>query len=294
MRSFLLRDTRADAAAAPARMFYRHRLPVRIMHWINAICFFLMLMSGLGIFNAHPHLYWGRESDFDNPLLSITSHTGPDGEPHGVTWIGEHSFNTDGVLGASRVNQNGEPVARAFPSWATIPGPQALATARNWHLFFAWVLVANGIAYVAFSLFSGHVRRDLVPSPAELRGIGPSIRDHLRLRHAEGEAARRYNVLQNLTYLVVIFGVLPLLVLAGLAMSPRLDTLFGGGWVDLLGGRQSARTLHFVAAFSLVAFVAVHLFEVVVTGLWNNLRSMITGNYQLPADGHPDRHKAAP
>jgi thiosulfate reductase cytochrome b subunit len=77
-------------------------------------------------------------------------------------------------------------------------------------------------------------------------------------------------------------------------MSPRLDTLFGAGWVDLLGGRQSARTLHFVAAFSLVAFVAVHLFEVAVTGLWNNLRSMITGNYQLPAEAPPDRKKAAP
>jgi thiosulfate reductase cytochrome b subunit len=268
---------------SPDRLwFYRHRLPVRVMHWINAVCFFLMLMSGLGIFNAHPNLYWGRESDFAAPLLSITAEPGAKGEPRGVTMIDEHRFDTDGVLGASRVGT--EKVARAFPAWATIPGPQYLATARNWHLFFAWVFVINGIAYIAYSLASRHVWRDLVPTRRELRGIGASIEAHLMLRHAHGETARRYNVLQNLTYLLVIFVLLPLIVVCGLAMSPRMDTLFGAGWVDLLGGRQSARTLHFVAAFGLLAFLAVHLFEVVVTGLWNNLRSMITGDYLLPPD----------
>jgi thiosulfate reductase cytochrome b subunit len=262
---------------------YRHRLPVRIMHWTNVLSFFLMLMSGLGIFNAHPQLYWGRDSQFDAPLLAIRAEPGPQGEPRGVTRIGGHRFNTDGVLGASRVKDDARPSARAFPSWATIPGRQSLATARNWHLFFAWVFVLNGLAYVAYTIGSGHLRRDLVPSGAELRGIGGSLKDHLRLRHPHGEAARRYNVLQNLAYLAVIFVVLPLIVIAGLGMSPRIDTLFGG-WVDLLGGRQSARTLHFVAACLLVAFVVVHVFEVIVTGLWNNLRSMITGYYRLPSE----------
>lgn len=268
------------------QMFYRHRLPVRVMHWINVVCFFVMLMSGLGIFNAHPHLYWGRESDFDSPLLSITAVDGPDGMPHGVTQVGEHAFSTDGVLGASKVG--GQKTERAFPAWATIPGPQYLATARNWHLFFAWVFVINGIAYIGYAIASGHLRRDLVPTRPELRGIGASLREHLLLRHPGGAAARRYNVLQNLTYLLVIFVLLPLVVVAGLAMSPHMDALFGAGWVDWLGGRQSARTLHFIAAFSLLAFVLVHVFEVIVTGLWNNLRSMVTGNYRLP----PDQHEA--
>ncbi|MCS0809263.1 cytochrome b/b6 domain-containing protein [Massilia agilis] len=266
---------------------YRHRLPVRIMHWTNAICFFVMLMSGLGIFNAHPSLYWGRESDFDAPLLSITAERGADGQPHGMVLVGDHRFGTDGVLGASRVGGSGNKVERAFPSWATLPGPQYLATARNWHLFFAWVFVINGIAYVTYAISSGHLRRDLLPTRRELRGIGASIRDHLRLRHPHGEAARRYNVLQNLAYLFVIFVVLPLIVVAGLAMSPRIDTLVGAGWVDLLGGRQSARTLHFIAAFTLLAFLVVHLFEVAVTGLWNNLRSMVTGTYELPKEASP-------
>jgi thiosulfate reductase cytochrome b subunit len=271
-------------------MFYRHRLPIRVMHWINVISFFLMLMSGLGIFNAHPHLYWGRDSDFSAPLLSMTARPGPDGQPHGVTRIGMHVFDTDGVLGASRVEGARQQTERAFPSWATIPGQQYLATARNWHLFFAWVFVLNGLAYVAYTIFSCHLRHDLLPRKAELRGIGASIREHLLLRHPGGEAARRYNVLQNLTYLAVVFVLLPLIVLAGLGMSPRMDTLFGG-WVDLLGGRQSARTLHFAAAFLLLAFVVVHVFEVIVTGLWNNLRSMITGYYRLPEDRHEEERR---
>jgi thiosulfate reductase cytochrome b subunit len=269
-------------------LFYRHRLPIRLMHWTNVVCFFLMLMSGLGIFNAHPHLYWGKASDFDAPLLSITARPGPDGQPHGVTQIGSKVFDTDGVLGASRVEGAARQSERAFPSWATIPAQQYLATARNWHLFFAWIFVFNGIAYVAYTIFSGHLRRDLLPHKAELRGIGGSIRDHLLLRHPAGEAAKRYNVLQNLVYLAVIFVLLPLIVLAGLGMSPRLDALFGG-WVGFLGGRQSARTLHFIAAFGLLAFVAVHVFEVIVTGLWNNLRSMITGWYRLPEDVPEER-----
>ena len=296
MHRFHAQTMPVSAAAGERRLFYRHRLPIRVMHWINVISFFLMLMSGLGIFNVHPRLYWGKASDFDAPLLSISARPGPDGEPQGVTRIGRRVFTTDGVLGTSRVAGAARQEERAFPSWATIPGPQYLATARNWHLFFAWVFVLNGIAYVAYTVFSGHLRRDLVPSKTELRGIGRSLRDHLLLRHPGGEAAKRYNVLQNLSYLAVIFVLLPLIVVAGLGMSPRLDAL-SGGWVDLLGGRQSARTLHFVAAFLLLAFVLVHVFEVVVTGLWNKLRSMVTGYYRLPDDEleqHREREGRAP
>lgn len=290
MQLFYARRMPAAAVASERRLFYRHRLPIRVMHWVNALSFFLMLMSGLGIFNAHPQLYWGRASDFDVPLLSITALPGPDGAPHGMTRVGAHVFDTDGVLGASHVGGAAQKTARAFPSWATIPGPQYLATARNWHLFFAWVFVINGIAYIAFTIFSGHLRRDLLPRKAELRGIAGSIRDHLLLRHPSGEAAKRYNVLQNLSYLAVVFVLLPLIVLCGLGMSPHLDALFGG-WVDLLGGRQSARTLHFVAALCLSAFVLVHVFEVVVTGLWNNLRSMITGYYRVPEHEKENAHE---
>ena len=271
---------------AAAQRFYRHRLPVRLMHWINVLCLTVLLMSGLTIFNAHPALYWGRDSTFADPWLSLMATQAPAGTGlAGVTRIAGHNFDTTGVLGASR-NGAGETVARGFPSWATIPGAQWLSMGRHWHFFFAWLFVINGVAYVAYAVLSGHLTRDLLPTRAELRNIGRSIKDHLLFRHPSGEAAKRYNVLQNLAYLVVIFGLLPLVIIAGLAMSPRLDAVFPG-WVDLLGGRQSARTLHFLAATGLLLFVLVHLFEVIISGVWNQLRSMITGWYTVPATDAP-------
>ena len=270
------------ASRAEARRFYRHRLPVRLMHWINVVCLTILLMSGLTIFNAHPALYWGRDSSFANPWVSIGAVQAPGGSIVGVTTIAGHRFRTDGVLGASKVGDAAGQTARAFPSWATIPGPQWLSMGRHWHFFFAWLFVINGIAYVAYAIFSGHLRRDLLPTRAELRNIGNSIKDHVMFRHPTGAAAKRYNVLQNLAYLVVIFGLLPLVVFAGMAMSPRLDAVFSG-WVELLGGRQSARTLHFLAATGLLLFVLVHVFEVIISGVWNQLRSMVTGWYTVPA-----------
>ncbi len=267
---------------AEARRIYRHRLPVRLMHWINAVCLTVLLMSGLTIFNAHPHLYWGIDSDFAHPWLSIGSRSAPGGAV-GVTTIAGQSFGTDGVLGVSKLGETGERTQRAFPSWATIPGRQWLSMARHWHFFFSWLFVVNGVCYVLYAVASGHLRRDLLPTRAELRRIGASIGDHLRLRHPTGEAARRYNVLQNLAYLGVVFGLLPLVIVAGLAMSPRLNAVWPG-WIEVFGGRQGARSVHFLAAFGLLLFVAVHVFEVIVGGVWNQLRSMVTGYYVLPAD----------
>ena len=279
-------DTTANAAppeAAPAikaRRIYRHRLPVRLMHWINVVCLTILLGSGLNIFNAHPALYWGNDSVTVQPWLLLHGVNTPNG-PVGKTRFAGTDFTTTGVLGVSKVN--GETTARGFPSWATIPGPQWLAMARHWHLFFAWIFVINGIAYVLFTIFSRHLVRNLVPTRDELKNIGRSILDHIKFKHPTGDAAIRYNVLQSLAYLIVIFGLLPLVVLAGMALSPRIDTVFTG-WVDLLGGRQSARSLHFLAAMGLVLFVLVHVFEVIVAGVWNEMRSMITGWYRVPAD----------
>lgn len=264
-------------------LYYRHTLPVRIMHWINVIAFFMLLMSGLQIFNAHPALHWGRSSyDGKPPVLQMRARQAPDGSVTGVTTVLGRDVDTTGLLGASR-GPNGQLEERGFPAWATIPGPQWLAMGRRWHLFFAWVLVLNGLAYLMYAILSRHLARDLAPTGRELRSIGQSIRDHLLLRHPAGEAEKHYNVLQKLAYLAVIFILFPLIIITGWSMSPWLDAL-APGWVDLLGGRQAGRTLHFVLAWLLVAFVLVHVFEAIVTGLWNNLRSMITGRYRLKAE----------
>jgi thiosulfate reductase cytochrome b subunit len=290
-------DKTADPAPARRLLYYRHRLPVRVMHWINVLCLSILFLSGLGIFNAHPSLYWGQSSYSTRPaVLEISARTGATpadradkdddadddaGEPRGVLRIGGHEFDTTGLLGVSSYT-NGTPNEQAFPSWLTVPGHYSLAESRLWHFFFAWLFVFNGLAYVCYLLASGHLRRDLLPDAAEVRGIGPSIVDHLKFKHPQGEAARRYNVLQKLAYLVVIFILLPLIVLMGMAMSPMLDAVLSG-WVDWFGGRQSARTIHFIVAWLLVAFVLIHVFEVIVSGLWNHMRSMITGYYRIDA-----------
>ncbi|MER3547066.1 MAG: hypothetical protein C4338_05470 [Rhodanobacteraceae bacterium] len=268
------------------RVIYRHRLPVRIMHWINAICLLVLLGSGLQIFNAHPALYWGQKSTFDKPWLSMGARQDAHGQWRGVTTFGAHTFDTTGIFGIS--NMDGKPVMRGFPSWMTIPGPQWLSMGRRWHFFFAWLFVINGICFAAYALIGRHLRKDLLPTKTDWRGIGRSIVDHALLRHPKGEAAARYNVLQKITYLIVIFGFGPLIVLMGLAMSPRMDSVLG--WlVDLVGGRQSARTIHFILAWAFVAFFLIHIFEVLVNGAGNELRSIITGRFAVheePEDEH--------
>ena len=274
--------SQTDASVPPTgQLYYRHALPIRLMHWINVLAFTLLLMSGLQIFNAHPALNWGKSSYTDTPaLLEMEAQKNAQGEIVGITRLFGHEFNTTGVLGAS-ADADGNMRQRGFPAWITVPGTQWLAMARRWHFFFAWLLVINGVAYLLYSLISRHWTRDLLPSRHDWRSFGQSIKDHLRLRHPRGEAAKRYNILQKLAYLGVIFGLFPLVIVAGLAMSPGLNSLLPG-WVDILGGRQSARTVHFIAALTLVAFVLIHVFEVIVSGVWNNLRSMITGRYSVP------------
>jgi thiosulfate reductase cytochrome b subunit len=258
----------------------RHSAVVRVCHWVNALCFLMLLMSGLQIFNARPALSWGQTTQFKSPFLGFSARENEDGAVTGVTTLFGRSFDTTGFLGASR-GPDGDWEERGFPSWATLPAEQDLAMGRRWHFFFAWLLVLNGLVYVV-NLFAARHWRDLVPTRADLKAIPRTVVDHARLRFPKGDAALRYNVLQKLAYLsvVVAFAVL---VLAGLTMSPAMDAVFP--WlVPLFHGRQSARTIHFFLAASLVAFVAVHLVMVLVSGVFNNMRSMITGRYRVPEE----------
>jgi thiosulfate reductase cytochrome b subunit len=268
---------KAPPAGKRRSFVYRHSLVVRVTHWINVVCIIVLLMSGLQIFNAHPALYVGDKSDFDAPVLSMRAMLDANGNPVGVTQVFGKSFDTTGVLGASQYR--GRWTAVGFPSWITIPGYRDLATGRRWHFFFAWLFVINGLVYVAYGLASGHFRR-LVPTGAQLRHIGGAVREHLLLRFPKGPEAKSYNVLQKLAYLGVVVVLLPLMILAGLSMSPGIDAAFP--WlVDLFGGRQTARTIHFLLATLIVLFVLVHVIMVLVSGVWNNIRSMITGRYRI-------------
>ena len=259
---------------------YRHRLPVRLWHWTNLVALIVMLGSGLQILNAHPRFYWNsRSSNADMSVISFEART--EGETlKGFTRVGRFEFETTGLLGASA--SAGQPAARGFPDWATIPGYQNLADGRLWHFCFAWVFALNGLAFLLWSFARRHLTRDLLPDrdQLKLRHIWHEVRDHARLRFAKGNEAKRYNILQKATYLVVLLGLLPLMVGTGLAMSPGIDAAWP--WlIDLFGDRQAARTLHFLAASSLVLFALLHVALVVLSGLHNNVRSMITGRYTI-------------
>jgi thiosulfate reductase cytochrome b subunit len=260
----------------PTYLFYRHTIPVRVLHWFNAVILLVMLMSGLQIFNAHPMLHWGiMGGDKDPALLSIYGEEQLDGSAIGWTKIGSRAFNTTGVLGVFR-DRDGFLSGRAFPWWITIPSYQSLAEGRRWHFFFAWLFALNGIAYLIYGFAARHFQRDLAPTRFDLRNIGRSVLDHLRFRHPRGEAAKRYNVLQKLAYMTVIFVLLPLMIFSGLTMSPGVDSV--APWLlDLFGGRQSARTIHFITASLILLFVIVHLFEVLLSGVFNEMRSILTG-----------------
>ena len=256
------------------RWVFRHPVVIRVCHWINVLCLTILLMSGLQIFNAHPALYWGKVSTFDTPFVSIGANTDVDPQK-GVTTVAGHSFDTTGVLGLSK-DSTGELGERGFPSWITIPGEQDLATGRRWHFFFAWLFVINGLVYLAFGLFSGQLRARYIPTLHQVRHIWDSVKEHIFLRFPEGEEAKRYNVIQKITYFIVILVLIPMQVLAGLAMSPGMDSV-SPFLLTLFGGRQSARTIHFLIANALVFFVVVHVALVVLSGLWNNMRGMVTG-----------------
>jgi len=259
-------------------------MPVRIMHWSNVVFLAVLLMSGLNIFNVHPALYWGKSSyNGVPPALELRGKVNDEGKLSGVTRILGHEFDTTGFLGASK-NTAGGLIERGFPSWMTLPDQLWLAMARRWHIATAWLLVVNGFAFVTYAIVSGHLRRDLIPTRRDWRSIGRTIIDHLLFRHPVGEAAKHYNILQKCAYLFVIFFLIPLIILMGLGMSPALDALLPG-WVDIFFGRASIRTIHFIAAWTLVLFVIIHVFEVIVTGFWNNLRSMITGYYRIESEG---------
>ena len=267
-----------DVPDSGGPLIYRTKLPVRIWHWVNAFTIFVMLMSGATIFNAHPRLYWGDYgANFDHAWLVI----GRRGQ-EGFVYVAGLEIPTTGFLGFTEYSN------KAIPPLLTIPNYYSLAEGRQWHLFFAWVLAISLTAYLIYLLLSKRLQNDLSLKSEEWKfsHLWRDIKQHARLRLPTGEAARAYNPLQKLAYLGVILILTPVVILTGMTMSPTLNAALP--WLlDLFGGRQSARSIHFLCAIGFCAFILIHILMVVLAGPLNELRSMITGWYRLP-DPRPE------
>ena len=226
------------------RSIHRHALATRLWHWVNAVAIIVLIGSGLMISNAHPRLYWGEYgANFDAAWLELPR----------------------------------------FPGWLTIPENYNLALARRWHLLFALVLGFGLLAYMVASLINRHFQRDLHVRRGEVtvRRLVEDVRDHLAFRFHDADDPGRYNILQKLSYVVVIFVLLPIVIFSGCALSPAMDAAWP--WMlELFGGRQSARSVHFLAMLAIAAFTVVHLTLVILARPLNELRSMVTGRWRVP------------
>ncbi len=265
----------ADAGSGKKRattLVYRQTFATRLTHWVWAISLFFLVLTGLQIFNAHPSLYIGKQSGFgfDNSILAIGAER-KGGGIAGYTELFGARFDTTGVLGVS--GSEIRPEVRAFPGWATIPSNRDLATGRVIHLFFAWILVGTLVVWLVASVLSGHLRRDVWPRLADLKAIPREIGEHVRLRFGH---SGRYNALQKLSYAIVMFVLLPMMVVTGLAMSPGVNAMVPF-LNDILGGRQTARTIHFAIMVLLIGFFIIHIVMIFAAGPINELRSIITG-----------------
>jgi thiosulfate reductase cytochrome b subunit len=242
----------ADASApsrAPAaqetKPAPRHAALVRVTHWIFTLCFFALLVSGIEILISHPRFYWGETgTDLTTPLFQLPIPSSRSLVPTGYGYV--------------LPDQNG---------WS-----------RALHFEAAWIVVLTGLLYAIFGFFAGHFRKNLLPAKADLswRTLSAAIKSHLRFERPSEADAWSYNVLQRIAYLAVIFVLFPLVIWSGLALSLGFASAFPWS-VTLLGGRQSARTIHFFVTLALVLFLAIHMLMICLAGFWRRTRPMISG-----------------
>ena len=240
--------TRIDAARTVGRdaaQAKRHGAIVRVTHWVTVVCFFALVITGGEIVISHPRFYWGETGNVNmKPLFTIPIASSRDTVPTGYGYV--------------MPDQNG---------WS-----------RYLHFEAAWAVVLTGLVYGIAGLVSGHFRKDLAPGRTERswRAFRDVMGRYLRRGPPRAEDARSYNVVQKAAYIAVIFVLFPLVIWTGLALSPSFNSAFPF-WVNVLGGRQSARTLHFFVSGALVVFLVVHVAMVALAGFWSRTRSMITG-----------------
>ena len=240
--AWAIRGVLPDASQTTAR---RHRATVRATHWMTALCFVALLVSGLEIVISHPRFYWGENGTVLTPaLFSFPIPSSRSTVPTGYGYV--------------LPDQNG---------WS-----------RYLHFEAAWAQVVVGVWYLLFGLFSGHFRKNLFPNASgrSWRALSATISEHVRFKSPTEADAWSYNLLQRLAYLIVVFVVVPLIIWTGLAMSPAFVSVIPAT-ASVFGGRQSARTLHFLLSVLLLLFVLVHVAMIWQAGFTRRVGAMITG-----------------
>lgn len=257
---------------APATVVYRYAWLTRVSHWVWFVAFLILIGSGLQIFNASPNLDASDKSDPAHRVLAI----GSPAQGVGTTTILGHTFVTTNWLGWTGDGM-GSRGAHAFGASIIIPGYQDLSGGRRWHLFFAWIAALCWFAWLVSSAVKGNLQQ-MVLRYSDLSKLWPMQAYYLKLRRTPPPHGI-YNPLQKAAYTIVLFVVAPLVVLTGLALSPGIDAIANPLTV-LFGGRQFARLWHFAGMIVLIAFFAIHTFQVLTQGFANQMRSMITGWYR--------------
>ena len=211
-----------------------------------------MLVSGAEIVISHPRFYWGETGNiYTQPLFQLPIPASRNLVPTGYGYV--------------LPDQNG---------WS-----------RYLHFQSAWVVVITGLLYAIGGLVTRHFRKNLLPGATDLswRALYKAIGKHLRFERPSQAEAWSYNTLQRLTYLFVIFVLFPLVIWTGLAMSPAFVSAIPSA-VTVLGGQQSARTIHFLVSLALLFFLLIHVVMVWRAGFRSRMRAMITGHAGTPLE----------
>lgn len=230
----------------------RHSALVRVTHWVTTLCFLALLVSGAEIVISHPRFYWGETGNiYTQPLFQLPIPASRNLVPTGYGYV--------------LPDQNG---------WS-----------RYLHFQSAWVVVITGLLYAIGGLVTRHFRKNLLPGATDLswRALYKAIGKHLRFERPSQAEAWSYNTLQRLTYLFVIFVLFPLVIWTGLAMSPAFVSAIPSA-VTVLGGQQSARTIHFLVSLALLFFLLIHVVMVWRAGFRSRMRAMITGHAGTPLE----------
>jgi thiosulfate reductase cytochrome b subunit len=225
---------------------------VRVTHWVTFVCFIALVITGAEIVISHPRFYWGETGNVNmKPLFTIPIASSRGSVPTGYGYV----------------------------------MPDGNGWGRYLHFEAAWVVVLTGLVYGIAGLVSGHFRKDLWLGRGEWswRAYWDVMARYLRRGPPREKEARSYNVMQKAAYLGVILVLFPLVIWTGLALSPSFNSAFPF-WVNVLGGRQSARTLHFLVSGALVVFLVVHVAMVAMAGFWSRTRAMITSGASVPVD----------